>query len=432
MPRMTVIELAIDGAADAAGLRRGPGRALLRCADRPVGRRGRIAIEIIAIGEAEVIARHPASAAAREVDVGRRVVLLPGLVNAHAHLDLTALGPRPMAAGGFPAWAGAIRAARAELDLAASVDEGVDRTLAGGVVAIGDIAGAGRTEPAERLRASGLEGVSYLELFGFGDRATVAIERASAVLAAAPAGERLAIGLQPHAPYSAGPSLYAWCAAAGVPVATHLAETPEERRFVAEGAGPLRDMLAQMGLWTDAVAGDVGRGASPVAHLAASLRRAPWLCAHANDVDERDVEELAACGATVAFCPRAHAYFGHAARGPHPRRRLRAAGVRVVLATDSIVCLPPAEAARLSPLDDARLLHRRDGVDGATLLAMATTLPAAALGLDPDRFLLRPGPVAGVCAVDVDATDPHADAFDRVLATASAPREVVADPGPAP
>ena len=359
----------------------------------------------------------------RRVELPDRL-LMPGLVNAHAHLDLSHLGPAPHEPGdGFVAWVDRIRAGRRDTDdgIADAVRLGVDLSIAGGTVAVGDIAGApgGRLcdAPARVLGGSPLAGVSFLEFFGIGRSAATTVERLArfareelAGLSAALEGTPVRVGLQPHAPNTVDLGVYRWAAALGerhgLPLATHLAETPEERAFVSRGTGPQRAMLERFGLWDDSVLQRVGRGLGPVEHLAGLLARARVLCAHVNDATDAAVRVLRETGTPVVYCPRASAYFGSDRHfGPHRYRDMLDAGVRVCLGTDSIVNLDTPD--RISVLDEMRLLHRRDGCDARTLLAMGTVHGAEALGLDPAAVTLEPGPLAGLVSVPcVGGQDP--------------------------
>jgi cytosine/adenosine deaminase-related metal-dependent hydrolase len=346
-------------------------------------------------------------------------LLLPALVNAHTHLDLTHLGPFEHSPGhGFVAWVERIRAGRrSEPDgIADAVRLGIDLSIRGGTVAVGDIAGApaGRlTEaPARALAASPLAGVSYLEFFGIGKSAAGAADRVARLvhhdlpsLRAAIGDAPVRIGLQPHAPNTVDLGVYRWTAALadrhGLPLSTHLAETPEERTFIAAAAGPQRAMLERFGIWDDSALDHVGRGLHPVAHLAPVLARSRVLCAHVNDAPDEAVSLLASTRTPVVYCPRASAYFGAEGHfGPHRYRDMLAAGVPVCLGTDSIVNLDTRD--RISVLDEVRLLHRRDGAEPRTLLAMATTHGASALGLAPGPVSLMPGPLAGLLAIPVE------------------------------
>jgi cytosine/adenosine deaminase-related metal-dependent hydrolase len=365
-------------------------------------------------------------------------VLIPGLVNAHCHLDLTPLGPRPHDPGPGPGcrfteWVRAIirdRPADAPA-IRAAVAQGVAKSLAGGVVAVGDILGAAGGRPTTAglaaLAESPLTGVGFVEFFGIGARTGPALGSVAELahdLAAWPAGARIRPGLHPHAPNTVSRPLYddaaAIAARDGLPISTHLAETREERSFVADASGPQRDLLESMGIWDDAELEHIGAGAHPVEHLAPALARAPFLVAHLNDCPDEAIETLVRTNTVVAYCPRASAYFGAPDRfGPHRFRDLLAAGVNVCLGTDSIVNLDTPD--RISPLDDARLLAATTDAPARTLLAMATTHGARALGIDPSGFIFRDdAPIAGVVAVPVGG-DPGADPAARVLASRSAP-----------
>ena len=384
-------------------------------------------VEILAVGEPGVLDTPDLPRADRTVRLPDHL-LMPGLVNAHTHLDLTHIGPVPHDPGeGFVAWVDHIRANRRDTPagIEAAVRLGIERSLAGGTVAVGDIAGAphGRLTdtPARVLADSPLAGVSFLEFFGIGRSAAGTVERLErwATHEWPPLRQTLAstpvrVGLQPHAPNTVDLGVYRWAAALakrhGLPLSTHLAETPEERVFIAEGAGPQRAMLERFGLWDDSAAHHIGRGLHPVDHLSRLLRDHRILCAHVNDATDQAIATLAATRTPVVYCPRASAYFGASDHfGPHRYREMLAAGVRVCLGTDSIVNLDTPD--RISILDEMRLLSRRDGADARTLLTMGTTHGAEALGLNPEAVTLRPGPLAGLLAVPAAGGDPWSAAM---------------------
>ena len=187
-------------------------------------------------------------------------VVLPGLVNAHVHLDLTALGPIPCDQG-FDRWLERIRTGRATTpdDIAESVEEGVRASLRGGTVAVGDIGGAYSWIPWETLRDGPLLGICYIEVFGTGARESVGLDAIASITertASLPkdAG-RIRPGLSPHAPHSCNQAVFSAAASSGLPLASHLAETLEELEYCSEGTGPLNDMLERVGIDT--------RGISP-------------------------------------------------------------------------------------------------------------------------------------------------------------------------
>jgi cytosine/adenosine deaminase-related metal-dependent hydrolase len=397
---------------------------------------------LLASGSPEQVALHPLAAGARVVDRPEHV-LLPAFVNAHSHLDLTHVGPLahdPDAP--FASWIPRVTAARhPEGDaIGASVRLGAALSLAGGVVAVGDIAGATRLgprpEPGRALGESGLMGVSYVEFFALGADADERVMAAFEVVKSlgggglARANTRLRFGLSPHAPYSVLPKAYARAAALAsehaLPLCTHLAESLDERRAIVDAEGPFVDFLRALGRWDDATRAAFARHPSPTRHLAEFLRDTRPLSGaepsqprstglslvHVNDLSDGDVELLVESRAGVVYCPRASAYFGAPGRlGPHRYRELLRRGVLVALGTDSIINLDTPD--RLSTLDEARLLWRRDGAASAVgtsrdarandpadqpisaleLLAMFTTSGAAFLGLAPSAFTLT-NPVA--------------------------------------
>lgn len=397
---------------------------------------GRQSLRILAAGTLADIAHHPATDRASRID-RPGCILLPALVNAHTHLDLTHIGPRPHdPGGGFVPWVDMVRAHR-HTDprlIHASVALGCRLLRKGGVGIVGDIAGAPAgqptTEPWQALANTGLMGVSYLEFFAIGTRTQASLSRLAALLAAieSRARGRVRLGLQPHAPNTVATRAYeAACRMAArddLSLITHLAESPEERRFIAQGDGPQRDLLRTLGIWDDESAASVGRGLSPVVHLSGCLERFPLHAVHLNQCSDEDLAILATAGTRVVYCPRASAYFGAEAHfGPHRYQDMLAAGIDVALGTDSVINLPSGvvdEAGLgLSTLDEARFLHRRDGTNPDVLVRMMTTLGCKLLGLDESFACLAAGCTpAGILAVPAETTGSPAR---RVMVSHSAP-----------
>ncbi|MGP1310516.1 MAG: amidohydrolase family protein [Phycisphaerales bacterium] len=353
---------------------------------------------------------------ALEIDLPTKV-LLPGFVNAHTHLDLTHIGPRdydPSDPRGFASWIEMVRRERATDGEAirASVREGIEKSLRGGVVAVGDIAGAMHTEPVEELRASPLAGVSFVEFFGLGERQQAAIDAMRALVARVPVdADGVKLGLQPHALYSAGPEVFREAGALqrshGVALSTHLAESIEERRIIVNGDGPIRDFLASMGIpWNEP------RAPSPVECFASRTNGEKWLVAHANLLSDDDLELLRLMDVRIAFCPRGHAYFGHARTlGAHRWRDSFDAEIRLSIGTDSVINLPRQQADRISPLDDVRALYREhrtgdpehDMHFANDLMALVTHNGAEAIGMSFRNFGTwgNDHPVLGLVTVEV-------------------------------
>ena len=399
--------------ADAAGACFRPGAIRLR---------GRM---VVATGPPEDVLSAGSGEASVE-ELPNRLVM-PGLVNAHTHLDLTHIGPVEYG-GDFVGWVEAV-ARRRVADYEAihrAVEVGIAASLAGGTSIVGDIAGMGSRVPLRALReaasrtAPNLRGVSFVEFFGLGQRQAAAVATMRAVAEAEgqcfdAGSEVVRLGLQPHAPYSAGLDVYREAARhgaeRGVPVCTHLAETRGEIEFTQYGRGPEADFVRRIGKWDASI---VPSGLHPIDHLADILAGpARWLVAHANYAEDEHLDLLARTRTSVVYCPRASAYFGH--RG-HRYREMLAQGVNVALGTDSILCLDTPR--RLSVLDEMSLLFRRDGTDPYALLRMATVNGAKALGFDPRLVTLaRKSEIAGLIALPFDPTDPT-DPLEHVLGQA--------------
>lgn len=376
--------------------------------------------EVIAIGSPEAV---PCPPGARMIERPSHLVL-PGLVNAHAHLDLTAIGPKPYG-GDFIEWIDFVRGARPTdpVALAESVRLGIEKSIAGGTAIIGDIAGVGSTVPLDVLRADGrLRGISFVEFFGLGSRQARAIEAMEALCEAHPFDERhrIQVGLQPHAPYSAGREVYAAAArlsaARGLPASTHLAETQAEIEFARRATGPFAEYLRKIGKWDEAIK---PLRDHPIEALARIFDHpARWIAAHVNYADPLYLFGLMKWGVSIAHCPRATSYFQHLTCSQSGLTRLIAASFdRCAFGTDSIVNLDRAD--RISILDEMAMLHRRDRIGPAGLLRCATIAGAEALGFDPQLVTLEPGPCAGLLAVEFDPADER-DALAQVLS----------DPGP--
>ncbi len=366
--------------------------------------------EVIAIGTPDAL---PAPPGARLIERPGHLVL-PPFVNAHAHLDLTSIGPKPYG-GDFIEWIDFVRSARpTDPDaLAASVRLGIEKSIAGGTAIIGDIAGVGSTVPLEVLRADGrLRGISFVEFFGLGSRQDRAIEAMEALCERFPVDptERVQLSIQPHAPYSAGPEVYRaagrLAAARELPFSTHLAETQAELEFTRTATGPFADFLRRIDRWDDSI---TPLGVHPVEAVAKSLSKPTrWLAVHMNYADERQLFHLGLTRTAIVHCPRGTAYFGHDV--------LRYQNVMqwhlFALGTDSIVNLDRTD--RISILDEMSLLHRRDRVGAVALLHCATFCGAMSLRVGWKILTLQPGPCAGLIAVEFDPRDPK-DALAQVL-----------------
>lgn len=349
-----------------------------------------------------VTAVEPHSARTPDADLGN-VALIPGLVNAHTHLDLSgARGVVPPAdAAHFTDWLRgviAFRRARPPEQVQADVRAGLAEALAGGTTLLGDVTADGASWGA--VAAAPVRAVVFREMIGLSEaRARAAWDQAVAWSAATPDTPDCRKGLSPHAPYSAHRMLFT--APTAVALTTHLAESPGEMELLRARTGPFVDFLRAVGAWDES-------GVADLDDLLTVLRdTGQYLFAHANYLPPDAVRFLAGRHA-VAYCPRTHAAFGHP---PHPVRELLARGVRVCLGTDSLASNPD-----LDVLAEARFVRaRRPDVPAAAVLRMVTLAGAEALGWADEAGSLEPGKSADAVAVplpDRDAADPHELLFE--------------------
>jgi len=298
--------------------------------------------------------------------------LTPGLVNCHTHLELMHLG------GGvqhdepeFLMWIRRVR----ELKEATGAEAFYEAAVAGirdcwsrGVTCIAETGSTGAVMRA--LHDLGGRGTVYQEVFG-PDPAKVEISMSELFAALQPlrrlGTSQLRLGISPHAPYTVSGPLYESAAAyarlEGLPIAVHVAESPEEVRLVRDGAGAFADALRARGIAIEP------ERCSPVAYLVKrGVIRRGTLCIHAVQVDEADVDLVRSFRATVAHCPRSNAAHRH---GRMPLDLFRHARVPVGLGTDSVVSVgdvdlwAEAEAAGLH--GDAAL--RALTIEGARALS---------------------------------------------------------------
>ena len=333
-------------------------------------------------------------------------VLLPGLVNAHCHLELSHLAGTPPSSGaGFVAWVEGVVASRgrhAEAEIAAAVDLAVTGLEAGGTVAIGDVSNT--LAHLDRLRASSLSAVVFLELLAWDPaQASATLAWGEGLLRERAAALRpgLELRLAAHAPHSVSPELLQQLAERGGSATLHLAESPEETRFLAAGDGPWRAFLASRGLGQ--VAFSPSR-MSPVRYAdSLGVLHPRLVAAHAVQVDAADCGVLAERGVHVALCQRSNASLGV---GKADVPALVAAGVRLALGSDSL-----ASAPSLDVLDDAVLLQRQfPALEPGAILRMATRGGAEALGF-PDLGTIAPGQRAALAYAKAPSPPRDPEAF---------------------
>lgn len=338
----------------------------------------------------------------RGVDLGDAIVM-PALVNAHTHLELSWLRGRIRPASSFLGWVtGMLRERLQSADgrdaacVAAAVAAALDEMKASGTGLGGDISNA--LEHLDVLDASGLEGVVFFEVIKF--RATDpgdCVEESRRRIEAAGPGSRWRLALAPHAPYSVAPSVFGALAAArptlGEPrMSVHVSESPEEVEFIGRGSGGWPDVLKRLGAWDPDWRAP---RCSPVEYLD---RLGFWdertLAVHAVQASDDDLSVLASRGATIVTCPRSNRWVG---AGDPPVEAFYRCGARVAIGTDSL-----ASVEDLNLFAELAALRRlAPGVRPADLLRSATLSGAESLGFGDTHGALEPGRRASLITVEV-------------------------------
>jgi aminodeoxyfutalosine deaminase len=371
--------------------------------------------EVKAVAAAgEILPRHAGAIVDRV-----RGVVFPGLVNAHAHVELSAYRGRVAGGRGFVEWVDRFIALRAETPAEEEVEwigRGTAELEASCTAAVGDVTNTlGAVHPLAR---AGIAGCVFHEVFGV-NRAQVMIrvEGLKAELEERvgpwPTWE-LAYAPAPHTLYTTHPdavrALLESARTYGARTSLHLAEHPAERRAIEHGDGPVA-------LWLDArLRASLEWPRVPLFDYAASLGvLSPHVTlVHLTDAREDELRRVAEAGAQVVFCPRSNLYIE--GKLP-PLLAARAAGLAPALGTDSL-----ASNASLDVLAEARALHDRfPGVPARELLAMATWNGARALGRE-DLGRIAKGARPGIVAIEGDVGD---DACAFVLEQVKAPRRWV-------
>jgi cytosine/adenosine deaminase-related metal-dependent hydrolase len=356
----------------------------------------------------------------RIVDVGKvdrhietvalgNAVLMPGLVNAHTHLEFSSLNsPLGVRGSRLCDWIAEVIRWRQQMDdrpppesgwRSDATRRGLAEALRAGVTTLGDIA----TPPVDPVcYENSCDSTVFVEFIGLTRQRAEQRDRIirshfdrpySGKGCERPAN--VVWGISPHAPYTVRwDSLVGLCRRSSteqVPVAMHLAESPDEAEFLRSGAGPFRELLNRLGAWENDA---VPLGLTALDYLQALAGASRTLVIHGNYLATESIDFLArhADRMSVVYCPRTHEYFGHSR---YPLEHMLAAGVRVALGTDSRASNPD-----LDLLNDVRAVaNNYPAIDRETILKMATLHGAAALGLAEDRGSLRPGMRADVIAL---------------------------------
>lgn len=404
-------------------------RWLLPISSPPIAN-GAIAVQsdqILAVGSLDELRAQFPDAARR--DFGEAAIL-PGLVNVHSHLELTAFRGR-LEEPHFQRWIANLIQLKSERlssdDLLTSARLGCIEAIRAGVTTLGDTADA--TATVEALIESGLRGVVFQECFGprleQADASVQAIERKLYDLHEhifdVGAQERVRLGVSPHAPYSVSDRLFAQVAELSfemsLDMAIHTAESQDEVKLLRDGTGAFAESLNRRGIQFTAP------GCSTIQYFQqlGVLDAAPLLI-HCVTVNDQDIALLKASGARVAHCPKSNAKFGH---GIAPLTGMLWEGIDVGLGTDSV-----ASNNACDLIEEARfcaLLHRAHNRNpilfaADAMLKMITLDGARALSLDHRIGSLEAGKQADLIAIGLQRAHntPHYDPATAIIFSCSA------------
>jgi aminodeoxyfutalosine deaminase len=342
-------------------------------------------------------------------------VLLPGLINAHCHLDYTSLRGRIPPPQSFTHWIRAINAEKAKLttaDYLEAIADGFREVQRFGTTTLVNFEAFPEliaTAPASPVRTWWCA-----ELID-----VAAPQRTEEILAAALHSLRFQkhCGLAPHALFTASAELYCRCAEVAATndwlLTTHLAESREEMEMFRDAAGPLFEFLLSRGRDN----ADCGRS-TPLQRFLEVIRgpslrgarndkegfRRRWLVAHLNELSEDDFQLLREQKFSIVHCPRSHAYFGHS---PFPFERLRDVGCNICLGTDSLAS--NTDLSLFAEMRSFRQAHPQ--LSALEVLETVTVNPARAFGAGLGR--IAPGCLADMIALPINGS---ADIHEQIIA----------------
>ncbi len=372
---------------------------ILPIAGPPV-RNGWIAVEQGRVSATGASGRRLLADGAHEIDLGS-VVVLPGLVNAHTHLELSYLRDEVAPASQFVTWIRAVMTARRQRsdtgpEILDALNRAIAESVACGTAIVGDISNS--LVSFSPLTHSPLAAIVFYELIRFNTAdPTGVVEQATRALEALVPTDRVRASLAAHAPYSVSPLVLRAIRRAldrdpFAPCSIHLSESVEEVEFIRTGQGPWRALLEEIGSWDPAW---VPPGGSPVQFLDESGFLGPRvLTVHGVQMTTADLDRLVVRGSTVVACPRSNFHTG---AGAPPIEDFYNYGVNVAVGTDSLASAPDlnvfAELATMRALAPT--------VSAGALLDSATRQGARALGFDADYGTIEPGKSARLIAVEI-------------------------------
>jgi aminodeoxyfutalosine deaminase len=331
------------------------------------------------------------------VDLGEHV-LLPGLINAHCHLDYTHLRGTIAPQKSFSRWIQQINSMKRSFgdeDVLRSISAGFSELLRGGVTTVLNVEAF--PELMWRVPPPPIRTWWFYEMIDIRHReATKEVVAGALLFLEKELQEAGGYGLSPHAPYTASEELYRLANACaeklGIPVTTHVAESAEEDAMFRLAEGPMADFFRGLGRpMADC------NGHSSFGNIARrGLIQPYWILVHLNELNADDFalieQDESLRNLNIVHCPQSHRFFSHR---PFQSERLRQLGANISLGTDSL-----ASGTSLSMFREMRSFHHTDpSLRPEEVLAMATRNPARALRMAGRLGEVRAGAFADLIAL---------------------------------
>lgn len=349
-------------------------------------------------------------------------VILPGLVNAHTHLELT----------DFPDWFrthGSDTPYCSYLDwiirvisikrkvgaeaIAASLQHGLKLSLQNGTTMVGDILSERQLIPL--YRTVKLSGRVYLEFIGQESCRYEALLAAMANDLDVIKGNFLP-GLAPHAPFTVSETLLKLLLSAArsqnIPLTMHLSESAEEVKFFKDASGELSGKLYPFVGWKKHIPGPMGLTSTEWLKSRGAL--APdFLAVHGVHLSPGDMKLLQELGVTLVLAPRSNHNLGV---GKAPVKELLNAGVPLALGTDSL-----ASNDSLSLWDEMRFLLDAfpQSFSPEDALRMATIGGAKAIKRDLEAGTLEPGKRADFIVMETEGLPESGRIIEQLMEDSS-------------
>lgn len=391
---------------------------------------GAVAVDgdvIAAVGTSdELTSRFPDASV---IDFGKAAIL-PGFVNCHSHLEVTAMrGALDSVEHDFKSWLLKLNEIRSNLsteDIEKYAIFGATEGARAGVTCFGDIGRCGEAG-LKALKAVGLRGVLFQETEFSPDNATAADDfemlKLRFEILRDDGTELVEVGISPHAPYTVSRKLFELIARYAideqVKLTIHAAESAEEDALLKRGDGFFTAFYKKMGVeW-------VSPGCSSIGFLShTGILAARPLLAHCVTASDSDIEQIASSGSRIAHCPKSNAKFGH---GYAPFERFLDAGISVGLGSDSVASnnmCDLLEESRFAALGARNRPDRKRFITAGEVLEAATLGGAKALGLDEKIGTLEAGKQADIAVLSLDIAQMPVNDIEAALVFSSNARDV--------